>query len=116
MRSVEYGRETVALAERVLGLEHGATHHARSNLAIAQYSRGRFEEAIVLQEAALQGFEEELGPDHPETAYALQALGMMLRASGRSDEARFALEAAAERLEEALGSDHPDVLYTRTHL
>ncbi|MCH9687017.1 MAG: protein kinase [Deltaproteobacteria bacterium] len=75
---------------------------------VARWAK-RFDEAIELQQAAVDGYSEQLGPLHPKTTDALLSLANMLGTAGRHDEAQQHYTEARATLVRIYGEDHPHV-------
>ena len=71
--------------------------------------RGRYAEALPLQERALAIKEKALGPDHPDLAVSLNGLAILYYDRGRYAEGQSLSERALAIREKALGADHIDV-------
>jgi tetratricopeptide (TPR) repeat protein len=72
-------------------------------------SLGKKEEALKLNEQALQKMEESAGPYHPNLVRALSNLGVAYLDAGRFEESDRAFRRAVQIAEDRLGPNHPDV-------
>jgi tetratricopeptide (TPR) repeat protein len=84
---VELDEETLAICERVLGLEHPDTLMSRNNLALSYRTLGRYQEALELDEGTLRVRERVLGPEHPDTLTSRENLALDYRNLERYQEA-----------------------------
>lgn len=80
-------RETTAIVERSLGLEHDWTFTAWSNLGRVLLEQGRLAEAEPLLSRALEGRRGRHGVDSPRTAGVLQAMAELRFEQGARREA-----------------------------
>ncbi|KAL9103273.1 MAG: hypothetical protein Q9163_001675 [Psora crenata] len=67
---------------------------------------GRLNEAEIIYQRALQGYEKTLGPDHISTLGTVNNLGVLYTDLGRLDEAEIMCQRALQGREQALGPDH----------
>ncbi|MGW7526897.1 tetratricopeptide repeat protein [Streptomyces sp. NPDC054783] len=74
-------------------------------------ARGQADQALPLDEQALEITETALGPDHPDTALRLGNLASTFGDLGRHAEALPLAERALEITETVLGPDHPDTAH-----
>ncbi len=102
------GKEALALAEQLLGLNNVNTATSLNNLAELYRAQGRYAEAEPLCKRALAIREKALGPDHPDTATSLNNLALLYQNQGRYAEAEPLYKRALAIREKALGPDHPD--------
>ena len=100
--------------------QHGPEHHlvARSqlNIANALFGRGRFEDALAMNEASLAAFQAALGPDHPNVGMARLNRATTLIDLGRYEEAEAGIRGGLAILEAAQGAEHPDLAAVRLNL
>src|SRR5580700_4217505 len=78
------------------------------NLALTFRDLGQADQALPLQQRAVQITEAALGPDHPMTALRLDNLAGTFRALGQAGEALPLQQRALQITEAALGPEHPD--------
>ena len=71
-------------------------------------SKGRYAEALLLQQATLDIRREVLGEDHPDTAKSYNNLAFNLELQGKSAEAQPLFQKVLEIYRRVLGEDHPD--------
>ena len=80
-----------------------------NNLALLYYAQGRYEEAELLYQQALQLKQELLGDRHPDVATSFNNLAELYRAQGRYEEAEQLFRQALQLRQELLGDRHPAV-------
>jgi tetratricopeptide (TPR) repeat protein len=104
----EHGQRLEVELKVRLWLQHQA--------AIYLWSRGRYRQALTLQEEALAGRRRLLTDNHPDTLFSMQILAAIRRNLGDLDGARQLLEEALTGRQRVLGNDHPDTLWSMTSL
>jgi Tetratricopeptide repeat len=114
--AIAYWEDTIVASTRALGPAHAQTLLARDQLAAAQETAGRLEEAIGIRERARVDRERVLGPSHPETLTSYANLARTYLEAGRLDDAIDLFERALTDREWVLGTAHPDTLAARAHL
>jgi serine/threonine-protein kinase len=98
-------RRALRSAERVLGPEHERTAGIGESLAYVLEDEGRFDEAVVYQQIALEEkVRRHQGQDHPGVVSSLSAVGRALALAGRLSEARSYLD-RADAMIGRLGTD-----------
>lgn len=100
---------TLAIRERVLGLEHPDVAWSLCNLASLRQAQGNFASARILLERALTIDENALGPLHNLTAATLSRLADVLYELGDLDNAQLYAQKALDVRQQVLGSEHPSV-------
>lgn len=94
--ALEHGdfAQAVALCQQLLpevdakfGLDHDAPWQFRLVLGLSLYGLGRFSEAELYHQRALEGRARILGPDHPDTLQARAWLADAVGEQGRMEEA-----------------------------
>ncbi|MBK8209264.1 MAG: tetratricopeptide repeat protein [Rhodospirillales bacterium] len=95
---------------------HPATLGSLNNLGFLYQAQGRYGEAELLYEEALQGHREVLGPRHPDTLLSLNNLAGLYQAQGRHGEAEPLYKEALQGRREVLGPRHPDTLGSLNNL
>ena len=79
-------------------------------------SRGRWDEAKVLQAQVMEACKTRLGADHPDTLTSMGNLAWTLRSQGRWAEAEMLGVQVMEASKTKLGPDHPDTLTSMVNL
>jgi tetratricopeptide (TPR) repeat protein len=95
--------------ELVLGREDINLARTLTNLGNITGRKGEFDDALALQERALQIAERKLGPDHQDVAIILRNLGVAFERKGELQEAIICHERALAIQERSLGPNHPGV-------
>ena len=98
------------LRRSILGDNHPATLRSASNLAVALWALGHYEQARQLSEDTLTRQRRVLGDDHPYTLRSAQSLAAALRELGRYEQARQLSEDTLTGQRRVLGDDHPYTL------
>jgi tetratricopeptide (TPR) repeat protein len=80
------------------------------------WSRGRYWQALPLQEEALAGLRRALGDDHPDTLHSMHNLALTRRDLGDLQGARELFEQALTARRRVLGDDHPATLWSMQSL
>ncbi len=114
--AVDYWRQAVTNAERVLGADHPATLSARYNLAGWQEDPDNPAGSDTAFERLLADQVRVLGSDHPDTMVTRDAIAL---AQGRAGDPAGAVAAFEQLLTDrlrVLGPDHPETLTTRFYL
>jgi tetratricopeptide (TPR) repeat protein len=90
----------------------------RANSAVALYlwSRGRYDEAEVLQKEVLKSYEPELGSEHKDTLASMNLLGLIYDSQGQYDDASALHKRVLALREKHLGADHPSTLDSMNNL
>jgi tetratricopeptide (TPR) repeat protein len=114
--AVEYWRELVAIARRVLPPGHSDTVLAGEQLARAYLAAGRPADAVSWFRWAMTGRAQALGNDHPSTVASRVDLGHALLAAGEVGTAVSVLDGAARDSERVHGGDHAATLMARDRL
>ncbi|MBI2354999.1 MAG: tetratricopeptide repeat protein [Deltaproteobacteria bacterium] len=76
---------------------------------ISLYRQGRYDDAAVVAQKALQVAEQSLGPNHPDVAECLNNLAGMYKTQGQYAQAEPLFRRSLAIREKALDPDHPDV-------
>jgi tetratricopeptide (TPR) repeat protein len=84
--------------------------------AVYLWSRGRYREALTLQERALDGLGRVLGSDHPDTLQSMNHLAEIRRDLGEPQGACDLFEQTLAVRRRVLGADHPDTLQSMNSL
>ncbi|WP_308072522.1 tetratricopeptide repeat protein [Streptomyces bambusae] len=108
--------EIIRLAAEFLGPDHPDTHYARTNLANSYSRLGRYADALVLHEQALDHVTRTHGPDHPDNTWRPEQPPTTYRDLGRHQEAADLAEQVLAGYERTLGPDHPDTFRARANL
>jgi len=103
-------RETVKLAEMVLGCEHPDTLRSMMNLATVLNYQGKYVEAEQIHRQTLELMERILGLEHPDTLRSMMNLATVLESQGKYVEAEQIHRQTLELMERILGLEHPDTL------
>ena len=82
------------------------------NLGQCWTARGRYDEAELAFEGALEARQRIHGPDHPSVAQDLHAIGWLNSRSGRYERADRFLQRALATHTASVGADHPDSVQT----
>ncbi|CAM9526733.1 unnamed protein product [Chrysoparadoxa australica] len=109
-------RQTLAVKEKALGVDHPEYATTLSNLAKLLVAQGKYEAAEPLYRSALAVQEEALGVDHPSYATTLHSLAGLLKAQGKYEAAEPLYRSALAVQEKALGVDHPEYATTLHNL
>ena len=80
--------QLLVLRRKTSGREHPATLEAMTDLAVSYRSAGRIEEAITLQEAALESARRVLPREHLLVIAAIDNLAACYSVAGRDNEAK----------------------------
>ena len=107
---------TLALREKILGLEHPDVALSLNNLAGLSQAQGRYGDAEPRYQRALAIREKALGPEHPDVALSLNNLAVLSHDQGRYAEAEPLHQRALAIREKALGPEHPDVALSLNNL
>jgi tetratricopeptide (TPR) repeat protein len=84
--------------------------------AVELYQAGRYQEALPLQQRALEIHERALGPEHPGIATSLNNLAGLYQAMGANNQALPLYQRALKIREQALGPEHPDTAASLNNL
>jgi serine/threonine protein kinase/Tfp pilus assembly protein PilF len=84
----------------------------RQVLADRYESMALFDQALPLQQRALQTRRSVLGDSHPSTLLSMNNLGGLMQTMGRFDEAEPLLIGALESRRRVLGNDHPETIFS----
>jgi tetratricopeptide (TPR) repeat protein len=79
-------------------------------------SQGKLDEAEMMYQRALQGFEKAWGPDHVTTLDTVNNLGLLYKSQGKLDEAEKMYWRALRGKAKAWGPDHTSTLTTVSDL
>ena len=104
-RATELFSRSAERYEESYGAVDPRTIAALYNLALAQSSQGRADQAIVTYKSVLSRSLQGLGPHHPQTASVEFNLAQLLAAAGESEDAIALLEAATEAYEQVTPAD-----------
>jgi CHAT domain-containing protein/Tfp pilus assembly protein PilF len=83
---------------------------------VTLFQAGRYQEALALEERALEIFEKTRGPEHPDTLAILSNLGGVYRITGAYERALPLLQRALQAREKVLGPEHPDTAASLNNL
>jgi tetratricopeptide (TPR) repeat protein len=75
-------QRSLAILEKVLGIEHPNVSHSLNNLALLYYAHGNYSQAEPLYQRSLAIREKVLGKEHPDVAQSLNNLAEVYRAQG----------------------------------
>ena len=100
-------KQSLAIKEKVLGVEHSDVAWALQLLANIDRGEGRYVEAEPLYKRTLAIREKVLGGENPDTVYHLDALAELYRVQGRYAEAEPLYKRALTVQENALGAGAP---------
>jgi len=89
---------------------------ALADLGLFYERVGRYEEAVVMQEQALEQRIELLGPDHPNMVFSWSGLGNVYRRVDREPDSERAFREALRVISVAYPPDHPYEGHTRSNL
>jgi tetratricopeptide (TPR) repeat protein len=107
---------TYALASRIAGLNNKEEADLSWKCAESLYSDGRYNEAEVYFNEAVQTNEKVLGADHPDTLTSIANLASTYWDQGRWKEAEELEVQVMETRKTKLGADHPDTLTSMHNL
>ena len=120
-QAVVQSREAVAMAEQLLGPDHGSTDDIRANLAGALSNVGSAQHDTALNEEAARVFAQildrrrrMLGPRHLDTMWGQANLANTLIELKRAPEALKLSAEAAVILDKDFGPTHPVALYAHS--
>jgi eukaryotic-like serine/threonine-protein kinase len=111
-----FGRESLALHERVLGEDHPGTLHSRNALALTLRDEGRYAEADKLFRENVEASARVLGPNHTNTLVYLNNLGINLQGEGHLAEAEAVQLDLLDRYRKTSGPDNPEMLACMNNL
>lgn len=112
-----YLRDALEQMQLVLGNQpHPALAENINNLAYVSHSLGKFEQARIQYEQALDMHRVLLGDDHPDVATAHINLAMLYQDAGRYEEARSMFETSIKILHRAYGDAHPKIAKAMNNL
>ena len=115
-RATELFSRSAERYEESYGAVDPRTIAALYNLALAQSSQGRADQAIVTYKSVLSRSLQGLGPHHPQTASVEFNLAQLLAAAGESEDAIALLEAATEAYEQVTPADSSELAAVRSEL
>ena len=78
--------------------------------AVELYDAGKYKQAEILVNKALEAAEKSLGPDHPDGANSLNNLAGLYHAQGRYADAEPLFKRSMAIYEKAFGPNHPDIV------
>ena len=84
--------------------------------AVGFYQAGRYQEALPLQQRALEIYEKALGPEHPDIAASLNNLAGLYQAMGAYAQALPLYQRALQIRKKALGPEHLDTANSLNNL
>ena len=87
-----------------------------NNLAMLRRLQGKFDQAEVLYQRAVEVEQKNFGQDHPEVATTLMSLAALYRARGNGDGAAQTYRRALALIEKSLGAQDPLALEARARL
>jgi tetratricopeptide (TPR) repeat protein len=90
--------------------------HRLGQQAVEFHQAGRYQEALPLQQRALELNEKALGPEHPDIAVSLNNLAGLYQALGAFEKALPLYQRTLEIREKALGPEHPDTASSLNNL
>lgn len=108
--------EALELRRSSLGPEHQAVGKIVGLLAVIDYRRGRYADAVERGEEAVEIRKAAVGPVHQQVAHELNNLGAFLLAAGERPRAREVHREALEVRRQVFGSEHPYVAFSFGHL
>lgn len=97
-------QRSLAISEKVLGLDHPDVATSLNNLAALYRSQGKYAEAKPLYKRSLAICEKALGPGHPAVATSLNNLAELYRSQGKHTEAEPLVPTLARDLGKGAGS------------
>ncbi len=100
--------QSLAIREKVLGLEHPDTATSYNNIGAVYQAQGEYSEALRYYQKALAIREKALGLEHPDTATSYNNIGEVYRSIGEYNEALGYHQKALAIREKVLGLEHPD--------
>ena len=109
-------RHVLELSIQQRGADDPSTLRARTDIAVALWHMGRYDEAIEMEEELVNDSARVLGEEHPEALTARANLASTYWTAGRSDDAIAIEEAVLADAERILGLDHLATLTTRSNL
>jgi eukaryotic-like serine/threonine-protein kinase len=102
------------LKQKLLGSDHPDVGLSEGNLGYVLENAGRYREALLHVDRAIQIQERKLGLGHPDLANQFENRGEILNHLGRPAEARSSLEQAITIWSNQLGRDTPILAYPLT--
>ncbi|WP_363268433.1 tetratricopeptide repeat-containing protein [Okeania sp. SIO2B3] len=109
-------KNSLAIREKVLGVDHPSVAESLNNLADIYSHQGRYSEAEPLLQRSLAIDEKALGAENPSIAISLNNLGTFYHKQGRYSEAEPLYQRSLAILEKAWGADHPSVATSLNNL
>ena len=110
-------QRSLAIAEKVLGVDHPNVARVLNNLASLYELQGDTARAETLYLRSIRIREKALGPEHPDVAYSLNNLGRYICSIRMTSvRAEPLMQRALAIFEKALGPDHPNVALTLHNL
>ncbi len=109
-------RDSTAILQRALGVEHSVTQGSMNNLARQLFFAGKYEDAEAMQREILRVRRKLLGPEHEGVANALFVLGDTIAAEGHLDEAEDMLRQSVAMQERVLTRPTVTLAWTRNAL
>ncbi|MBD2015244.1 tetratricopeptide repeat protein [Microcoleus sp. FACHB-53] len=107
---------SLAIYEKVLGLEHPYVATTFNNLANLYLEMGNYSSAEPLLQRSLVIREKVLGPEHPDVAQSLNNLATLYQDMGNYSQAEPLYQRALAINEKVLGPEHPDVAKSLNNL
>ncbi len=102
-------KDSLAIREKVLGVEHPDVAMTLNNLAALYEERGDYYKSEPLYQRSLAIHMKVWGPEHPEVGTSLNNLALLYSNRGEYHKAEPLFRRALSIKEKTLGSDHPDL-------
>lgn len=102
-------KRSLAIREKVLGLEHPDVAVTLNNLAALYDERGDYYKSEPLYQRSLAIQMKAYAPDHPEVGTSLNNLALLYSTRGEYHKAEPLFRRALSIKEKTLGHDHPDL-------
>ena len=116
VESEQMHRQTLALREKVLGIEHPDTLTSMSQLASALSNQGKYVEAEQMHRQTLALREKVLGLEHPNTLTSMNELALALSSQGKYVEAEQMHRQTLALREKVSGIEHPGTLTSMNNI
>jgi len=107
---------SLAISEKILGMEHPDIANSLNNLAVLYKSQGKYDEAESLYKRSLAIKEKVMSAEHPDLASSLNNLAIVYRIQGKYDEAEPLYNRSLAIREKIFGTEHPDVAHSLNSL
>jgi tetratricopeptide (TPR) repeat protein len=106
-KALEYYQKSLAIREKVLGLEHPNIAQSYNNIGELYRSMGDYPKALEYHQKSLAVFEKVLGVEHPDTATSYNNIGLVYKSMGDYPKALEYYQKDLAISEKVLGKEHP---------